>query len=67
MVSAYGPMLRFYELPRWRALALPAVALLYTLMTLDSAQRHWLGTGGAWKGRTYPSGTGAVPGHPTQR
>jgi hopene-associated glycosyltransferase HpnB len=56
MAIAYGPMLRFYRLSPLRALALPVVALLYTLMTLDSALRHWRGRGGAWKGRTYASG-----------
>jgi hypothetical protein len=35
------------------AFCLPIVALLYTLMTLDSALRHWQGRGGAWKGRVY--------------
>jgi hopene-associated glycosyltransferase HpnB len=64
MASAYAPMLRFYRQPRWRALALPAVALLYTLMTLDSARRHWAGRGGAWKGRTYAGATGTAPGPP---
>ena len=32
----------------------PYAALLYTLMTVDSARRHWRGAGAAWKGRTYP-------------
>jgi hopene-associated glycosyltransferase HpnB len=57
MAVAYMPMLRFYRLSRWRAFALPAIALLYTLMTIDSARRHWRGQGGAWKGRTYPAGS----------
>jgi hypothetical protein len=30
---------------------MPLVALFYTLATLDSARRYWLGKGGAWKGR----------------
>ncbi|ASC73206.1 hypothetical protein XM38_041680 [Halomicronema hongdechloris C2206] len=53
MALAYRPTLRLYRLsPIW-SLALPAIALLYTLMTLDSARRHWQGQGGAWKGRVY--------------
>ena len=51
---AYWPTVRFYRLsPVW-AVALPGIALLYTLMTLDSALRYWQGKGGAWKGRVYP-------------
>jgi hypothetical protein len=34
------------------ALSLPFVAVLYLLMTLDSARRHRRGQGAAWKGRT---------------
>ncbi|KEF41829.1 MAG: glycosyl transferase family 2 [Cyanobium sp. CACIAM 14] len=56
MAFAYAPMLRFYRLSPLRAFALPAIALLYTLMTIDSALRHWRGRGGAWKGRTYAAG-----------
>jgi hopene-associated glycosyltransferase HpnB len=56
MAIAYGPMVRFYGLSPRRAFSLPVVALLYTLMTLDSALRHWRGRGGAWKGRTYANG-----------
>ena len=53
MVYAYLPTVRFYRLaPGW-AICLPAIAFLYTLMTLDSAVRHWRGKGGAWKGRVY--------------
>jgi len=55
MALAYWPTLRLYRLsPLW-AFSLPAIALLYTLMTLDSARRHWQGQGGAWKGRVYSS------------
>ncbi|MDX2229426.1 MAG: glycosyltransferase [Leptolyngbyaceae cyanobacterium bins.349] len=53
MTLAYLPTIRLYRLsPLW-AVGLPAIALLYNLMTLDSALRHWRGQGGAWKGRTY--------------
>ncbi|GAB6053253.1 hypothetical protein JCM17960_20730 [Magnetospira thiophila] len=51
MTFAYGPTLRLYGLSPLRALLLPLAALLYSLMTLDSARRHWIGRGGAWKGR----------------
>ncbi len=53
---AYRPTLRLFGRPWWQAFALPLAAFFYTLMTLDSARRHWMGRGGAWKGRTYPSG-----------
>ncbi len=54
MTVAYLPTTRLYQLsPLW-AVCLPAIALLYNLMTLDSAVRHWRGQGGAWKGRVYP-------------
>jgi hopene-associated glycosyltransferase HpnB len=53
MAVAYGPTLRLYGLgPGW-AFALPTAGVLYTLMTLDAARRHWQGRGGAWKGRHY--------------
>jgi len=54
MTLAYLPTIRLYKLsPLW-AIALPVIALLYNLMTIDSALRHWRGQGGAWKGRVYP-------------
>jgi len=53
MTIAYAPTVRFYRLSGVWALALPGIAFLYSLMTLDSARRHWLGKGGAWKGRVY--------------
>lgn len=56
MSAAYWPIVRFYRCASGFAFALPAIASLYTLMTLDSARRHIRGQGGAWKGRTYPSG-----------
>ena len=54
MTIAYWPTVRLYKLsPLW-TLSLPITAILYTLMTLDSALRYWRGQGGAWKGRVYP-------------
>lgn len=50
------PMLRLYRLQPARAFLLPAVAVLYTAMTIDSARRHYAGRGGEWKGRTASAG-----------
>ncbi|MBD2356076.1 glycosyltransferase [Tolypothrix sp. FACHB-123] len=54
MTLAYYPTIRFYKCPPWLTFCLPAIAFLYTLMTVDSAIRHWQGRGGSWKGRVYP-------------
>jgi len=53
MTWAYLPILRLYGCTPLFAICLPAISLLYTLMTLDSAWRYWQGRGGAWKGRVY--------------
>jgi len=53
MTATYVPMLRYYRQPLWLAPTLPVTAVLYLLMTLDSAVRHHRGRGAAWKGRTY--------------
>ncbi|MGV0024530.1 glycosyltransferase [Phormidesmis priestleyi] len=53
MSVIYFPIIRFYRCPFWLAFCLPAIGFLYTLMTIDSARRHWQGKGGAWKGRVY--------------
>jgi hopene-associated glycosyltransferase HpnB len=53
MSGAYFPMVRFYQCSPGFAFTLPVIGLLYTLMTIDSAIRHWQGRGGAWKGRVY--------------
>ncbi len=55
MAWAYLPTLRLYGCTPVLAFCLPSIALLYTLMTLDSALRHWQGRGGGWKGRVYPA------------
>ncbi len=55
MGLTFLPTLRFFGLALWRAPLLPAAALLYSLMTFDSARRHWSGKGGAWKGRLQGS------------
>lgn len=53
MALAYWPTLQLYRQSGWLSFALPGIALLYNLMTLDSARRHWQGKGGTWKGRSY--------------
>ena len=53
MTVAYLPTVRLYKISSLWAFCLPAIALLYSLMTIDSAVQHWQGQGGAWKGRTY--------------
>jgi hopene-associated glycosyltransferase HpnB len=50
MTASYIPMLRFYRLSPLRAPTLPLIALTYTLMTLDSARRHYTRTPVAWRG-----------------
>jgi hypothetical protein len=51
MALAFQPMLRFYQVsPLW-GLALPAIAAVYTLFTVQSALEVWRGRGGMWKGR----------------
>ncbi len=55
MAIAYRPTLRYYGFGPQEALWLPFSALLYTVMTLDSARQSWLGRGSAWKGRHYPA------------
>ena len=53
MVVSFLPTLKLYRRsPLW-GIGLPAIAGLYTLMTIDSAIRHWQGRGGGWKGRVY--------------
>jgi len=53
MAAAYAPTVRLYGLPFAYTLTLPFAGILYALMTLDSARRHWAGHGGGWKGRSY--------------
>jgi hopene-associated glycosyltransferase HpnB len=53
MALSFVPTLRFYRLsPLW-AIALPGIAALYALYTIDSAWRHWRRRGGEWKGRVH--------------
>ncbi|WP_328403521.1 glycosyltransferase [Streptomyces sp. NBC_00390] len=53
MTATYLPMLGHYRQPLLLAPTLPFTAVLYLLMTVDSAVQHHRGRGAAWKGRTY--------------
>jgi len=60
MAFAYRPTIAYFALPAAWALTLPAAALLYLAMTVDSARRHWFGRGSHWKGRDYGPRAGAA-------
>jgi hopene-associated glycosyltransferase HpnB len=51
MALAFRPTLRFYGLSALWGIALPVIAALYTLYTLESAIQYAAGRGGSWKGR----------------
>ena len=53
MAWAFAPTLYRYDLNPWYGFTLPFAGALYTMMTLDSAYRHWRGRGGEWKGRLH--------------
>lgn len=53
MGMTYLPTLKYYGLPVAWCAALPAIGLLYLLMTWGSAVRHWRGAGATWKDRMY--------------
>ena len=53
MTIAYLPTQRLYKRPGWEALLLPVAALLYLLMTIDSARRYCSKRPPSWKGRIY--------------
>ena len=57
MASTFLPLVRWYDGPAYLALFLPVAGFYYTLMTIDSAIRHWLGRGGGWKGRFHQERT----------
>jgi hopene-associated glycosyltransferase HpnB len=61
MSVMYFPIIWFYRCPFRLTFCLPAIGFLYTLMTIDSARRHWQGKGGAWKGRVYPEAQSDQP------
>ncbi|KOV28536.1 glycosyltransferase [Streptomyces sp. H021] len=53
MAGTYLPMIRYHRRSAALAPLLPFTALLYLLMTVDSAVQHYRGRGASWKGRTY--------------
>ena len=57
MAVLYRPTLQLYDRSAWAGLALPVAGLLYSLMTVSSAIRHWRGHGGRWKGRVQAGTT----------
>lgn len=66
MTLAFQPTLAFYRVsPLW-GLAMPAIAGLYLLFTIDSARQHRQGRGGFWKGRAQaPTAPGPTSGPTT--
>jgi hopene-associated glycosyltransferase HpnB len=62
MTAAYLPTVRAYRLPPAAALTLPLAAVLYTVMTVDSAVAHARKRGGSWKNRSYAFGGDTAPG-----
>jgi hopene-associated glycosyltransferase HpnB len=59
MAVALQPTLRLYRLnPLW-GFALPLIALVYTIWTIESALQYMRGRGGQWKGRVQASPRGA--------
>jgi hopene-associated glycosyltransferase HpnB len=53
MSLSFVPTLRYYRLsPLW-GVALPGIALLYMVYTLNSAYQHFRRRGGQWKGRVH--------------
>ena len=66
MAWTFRPSALRYRRPVLFGLVLPAAALLYLGMTLDSARRHRIGVGGRWKGRAgagNPHAAGRVANH----
>lgn len=58
MSVCYFPTVKLYGLPSYWSVSLPAAALLYVVMTVDSAIRHRRGVGGQWKGRVFEPAKG---------
>jgi hopene-associated glycosyltransferase HpnB len=63
MSACYLPTTKLYGLQPYWSLTLPAAALLYAAMTIDSALRHRRGVGGHWKGRVFEPARGERPGN----
>jgi hopene-associated glycosyltransferase HpnB len=54
MSASYLPMLRLYRLSPLRSPTLALIGLVYAVITVDSARRHYSGQGATWKGRAAP-------------
>ena len=51
MARVYWPAVRFFDIPRRWAWALPVAGMLYGAMTLDSAGQYWTGAHIGWRER----------------
>ena len=54
MLLSYFPIIKFYKIQFFWIFSIPLAGMLFGLMTLSSAIKHWSGKGGNWKGRDYP-------------
>ena len=61
MILCYVPTLKLYACNPIEALLLPPAALLYTVMTLDSAWHFWCNKNPTWKGRVNQTGAVGKP------
>lgn len=52
-IACYTPTLRYYFIPYGYSLLLPLIALLYLIMTWDSAYKYYFKQGALWKDRHY--------------
>lgn len=59
MLVSYLPTLTYYGLHPLRSLTLPVAAVLFGIMTADSARRHVAGHGAMWKDRAYGKQAGS--------
>ena len=51
MSASYLPTLKLYRQPAWASVFMPVSALLYTLMTIDSARKFLTGKPPSWRNR----------------
>ena len=51
MSASYLPTLKLYGQPAWTSIFMPVSALLYTLMTIDSARKFLTGKPPSWRDR----------------
>ena len=55
MLGSYLPTVRYYGLPAYWVVTLPAAAVMFLAMTWTSAIRYARGERSRWKNRSYPS------------